>query len=53
MAEHLQQNASKCTLSHIWNGWIKLIYMQYAHHQNELNEGIKMMCFICRFTVYF
>ena len=25
----------------------------YAHHQNELNEGIKMMCFICRFSVYF
>ena len=25
----------------------------YAHHQNELNEGIKMMCFICRFKVYF
>ena len=53
MAEHLQQNASKCMLRHIWNGWIKLIYMQYAYHQNELNEGIKMMCFICRFTVYF
>ena len=26
--------------------------MYYAHHQNELNEGIKMMCFICRFNVY-
>ena len=25
----------------------------YAHHQNELNEGIKMVCFICRFSVYF
>ena len=25
----------------------------YAHHQNELNEGIKMMCFIWRFSVYF
>ena len=25
----------------------------YAHHQNELNEGIKIMCFICRFSVYF
>ena len=24
-----------------------------AHHQNELNEEIKMMCFICRFNVYF
>ena len=25
----------------------------YAHYQNELNEGIKMMCFICCFGVYF
>ena len=25
----------------------------YAHHQNELNQGIKMMCFIFRFSVYF
>ena len=25
----------------------------YAHQQNELNEGIKMMCSICRFSVYF
>ena len=25
----------------------------YEHHQNELNEWIKMMCFICRFSVYF
>ena len=25
----------------------------YAHHQNELNEGIKVMYFICRFSVYF
>ena len=25
----------------------------YAHHQNQLNEGIKMMCFICRIGVYF
>ena len=25
----------------------------YAHHQNELNEEIKIMCFICRFNVYF
>ena len=25
----------------------------YAHHQNGLNEGIKIMCFICRFNVYF
>ena len=25
----------------------------YAHRQNELNEGIKIMCFICRFSVYF
>ena len=24
-----------------------------AHHQNELNEGIKIMFFICRFNVYF
>ena len=29
---------------------IKLIY---AYHQYELNEGIKMICFICRFSVYF
>ena len=32
---------------------IKLIYIMYAHHQNELNEGIKMVCFICCFNVYF
>ena len=25
----------------------------YAHHQNGLNEEIKIMCFICRFNVYF
>ena len=25
----------------------------YAIHQNELNEEIQMMCFICRFNVYF
>ena len=25
----------------------------HVHHENELNEGIKMMCFICRFSVYF
>ena len=25
----------------------------YAHQQNELNEGIKMVCFIYRFSVYF
>ena len=25
----------------------------YAHHQNELNKRIKMMCFICRFNVCF
>ena len=25
----------------------------YAHHQNELNEEIKIMCFICRFNVNF
>ena len=24
----------------------------YAHHQNGLNEEIKIMCFICRFNVY-
>ena len=26
---------------------------QYAHHQNELNEEIKIMCFISRFNLYF
>ena len=31
---------------------IKIICI-YAHHQNELNEEIKVMCFICRFNVYF
>ena len=25
----------------------------YAYHQNELNEEIKIMRFICRFNVYF
>ena len=25
----------------------------YAHYQNGLNEDIKIMCFICRFNVYF
>ena len=25
----------------------------YAHHQNRLNEEIKIMCFICRFNGYF
>ena len=25
----------------------------YAYHQNGLNEEIKIMCFICRFNVYF
>ena len=25
----------------------------YAHHQNGFNEEIKIMCFICRFNVYF
>ena len=25
----------------------------YAHHQNKVTEGIKMMCFICRFNVHF
>ena len=25
----------------------------YAHQQNGLNEEIKIMCFICRFNVYF
>ena len=25
----------------------------YAHHQNGLNEEIKIMFFICRFNVYF
>ena len=25
----------------------------YAHHQNGLNEEIRIMCFICRFNVYF
>ena len=25
----------------------------YAHHQNGLNEEIKIMCFICRVNVYF
>ena len=25
----------------------------HTHHQNGLNEEIKIMCFICRFNVYF
>ena len=25
----------------------------HVYHQKELNEEIKMMCFICRFKVYF
>ena len=25
----------------------------YANHQNDLNKGIKMMCFIFRFSIYF
>ena len=24
-----------------------------VHHQNELNEGIKIMYFLCRFNAYF
>ena len=34
---------------YLTNYSIKLIYA----HLRELNEGIKMMCFICRFSVYF
>ena len=26
---------------------------KYAHHQNELNEEITIICFISRFNVYF
>ena len=32
---------------------IKLIYIHIAHPQYELNEGIKRMCFACRFNVIF
>ena len=38
---------------YLTNYSIKLIYMHIAHHQNGFNEEIKIMCFICRFNVYF
>ena len=38
---------------YLTNYSLELIYMHISHHENDLNEGIKMMCFICRFNVYF
>ena len=29
------------------------IKRMYAHHQNDLDEGIKIMCFICCFNLHF
>ena len=40
-------------LAVVFVGTIDEAYISYAHHQNGLNEDIKIMCFICRFNVYF
>ena len=38
MAEHLQQNATKCTLRHIWNGCIT------QKELDHLNSSISTRC---------